>query len=123
MLAAAHAGAESVLLVEGIVAVRNDPARDTTMATREIEVQVHRLQVVGPAVTPAIPVALREGEDPASEELRLQHRILGRRRPDLQSNLILRHRLLQQARSTLTELGFLEIETPILTKPTPEGAR
>jgi aspartyl-tRNA synthetase len=123
MLAAAHAGAESVLLVEGIVAVRNDPARDTTMATREIEVQVHGLQVVGPAVTPAIPVALREGEDPASEELRLQHRILDLRRPDLQANLILRHRLLQQARSTLTELGFLEIETPILTKPTPEGAR
>ena len=123
MLAAARAGAESVVLVEGTVAVRNEPARDTTMATREIEVQVHRLQVVGPAVTPAIPVALREGEEPASEELRLQHRILDLRRPELQANIILRHRLLQQARRTLTELGFLEIETPILTKPTPEGAR
>jgi aspartyl-tRNA synthetase len=123
LLAAVHAGAESVVLVEGTVAVRNEPARDATMATREIEVQVHRLQVVGPAVTPAIPVALREGEDPASEELRLQHRILDLRRPDLQANIILRHRLLQQARRTLTELGFLEIETPILTKPTPEGAR
>jgi aspartyl-tRNA synthetase len=123
MLAAAHVGAECVVLIEGTVAVRNEPARDTTMATREIEVQVHRLQVVGPAITPAIPVALREGEDPASEELRLQHRILDLRRPELQANIILRHRLLQQARLTLTELGFLEIETPILTKPTPEGAR
>jgi aspartyl-tRNA synthetase len=120
---ASHAGTESVVLVEGTVALRNEPARDTSMATRDIEVQVHRFQVVGPAVTPAIPVALREGEEPASEELRLQHRILDLRRPDLQANITLRHRLLQQARRTLTELGFLEIETPILTKPTPEGAR
>jgi aspartyl-tRNA synthetase len=123
MTAAAQAGAETVVLVEGTVAVRNEPARDITMSTRDIEVQVHRLRVVGPAVTPAIPVALREGEEPASEELRLQHRILDLRRPELQANLILRHRLLQQARLTLSELGFLEIETPILTKPTPEGAR
>jgi len=120
---ASHAGTESVVLVEGTVAMRNEPARDTGMATRDIEVQVHRFQVVGPAITPAIPVALREGEEPASEELRLQHLILDLRRPDLQANITLRHRLLQQARRTLTELGFLEIETPILTKPTPEGAR
>jgi aspartyl-tRNA synthetase len=123
MVAASTAGTESVVLVEGTVAVRNEPARDTSMATREIEVQVHRLEVVGPAITPAIPVARREGEEPASEELRLQHRILDLRRPELQANLTLRHRLLQQARLTLTNLGFLEIETPILTKPTPEGAR
>lgn len=123
MTAAAAASAETVVLVEGIVAVRREPARDTTMATRDIEVQVHRLRVVGPAVTPAIPVARREGEALAAEELRLQHRILDLRRPELQANLILRHRLLQRARLTLSDLGFLEIETPILTKPTPEGAR
>ncbi len=58
-----------------------------------------------------------------AEELRLKHRVLDLRRPELQRNLILRHRLLQRARRTLTALDFLEIETPILTKPTPEGAR
>jgi aspartyl-tRNA synthetase len=111
------------VLVEGVVALRREPARDATMATREVEVQVKTLRVVGPAVTPAILVARREGEELASEELRLQHRVLDLRRPELQANLILRHRLLQRARRTLTDLGFLEIETPILTKPTPEGAR
>src|SRR5690242_8733252 len=69
MVAAAGAAAETVVLVEGVVAVRREPARDTTMATREIEVQVHELRVVGPAVTPAIPVARREGEELAAEEL------------------------------------------------------
>ncbi|MGH7584755.1 MAG: aspartate--tRNA ligase, partial [Gemmatimonadales bacterium] len=73
--------------------------------------------------TPAIPVARLPGEELASEELRLKHRILDLRRPELQRNLVLRHRLLQRARETLTALDFLEIETPILSKPTPEGAR
>ena len=123
MAAAAAASPETVVLIAGVVAVRREPAPDVGMATREIEVQVQRLEVVGPATTPAIPVARREGEEPATEELRLQHRVLDLRRPELQANLMLRHRLLQRARHTLTELGFLEIETPILTKPTPEGAR
>ncbi len=77
----------------------------------------------GQAETPAIPVARKEGEELAAEELRLKHRMLDLRRPELQHNLILRHRLLQRARRTLTDLEFLEVETPILTKPTPEGAR
>ncbi len=116
-------GAETVVLVEGVVALRREPAPDTGMVSREIEVHVTTLRVVGPAVTPAIQVARREGEELASEELRLQYRVLDLRRPELQANIILRHRLLQRARRTLAELGFLEIETPILTKPTPEGAR
>jgi aspartyl-tRNA synthetase len=78
---------------------------------------------VGPAATPAIPVARGKGENLAAEELRLKHRVLDLRRPELQENLVLRHRLLQRARQTMTEMGFLEVETPILTKPTPEGAR
>ena len=53
----------------------------------------------------------------------MQHRVLDLRRPEMQHNLALRHRLLQVARRTLSDLGFLEVETPILTKPTPEGAR
>ncbi|MDX2207074.1 MAG: aspartate--tRNA ligase [Gemmatimonadales bacterium] len=120
---AAGLGPETVVLVEGVVALRTDPARDATMRSHEVEVQVTAIEIVGPAATPAIPVARREGEELSSEELRLQHRILDLRRPELQANLMLRHRLAQQARRTLSDLGFLEIETPILTKPTPEGAR
>ena len=120
---ASKVGAESVLLVEGVVELRPEAARDTTLATNEVEVQVTALEVVGPAITPAIPVAYKEGEALAAEELRLRHRVLDLRRPEMQDKLILRHRLLQRARATMTDLGFLEIETPVLTKPTPEGAR
>jgi aspartyl-tRNA synthetase len=116
-------GAETVVLVTGTVAYRPDAARDVNLASREVEVRVTGLEVVGPAQTPGIPVARKEGEELAAEELRLKQRILDLRRPELQANIILRHRLLQRARRTLTDLGFLEIETPILTKPTPEGAR
>ncbi len=120
---AAGLGLESVVLVSGTVALRPAPARDPDMRSREVEVQVTGLEVVGPARTPAVPVALKEGEELAAEELRLRHRVLDLRRAPLQANLILRHRLLQRARAALCDLGFLELETPILTKPTPEGAR
>ncbi len=120
---AASCGLESVILVTGTVALRPQPARDPGMISREIEIQVTDLTVVSAATTPAIPVARKENEELPAEELRLKHRILDLRRPELQANLVLRHRLLQRARRSLTEQGFLELETPILTKPTPEGAR
>ena len=120
---AAGAGAETVVLVTGTVALRPEPSRDPALGSREVEVHVTGLEIVGPAQTPAIPVARKEKEELAAEELRLKHRVLDLRRPELQQNLLLRHRLLQRARRTLTDLEFLEIETPILTKPTPEGAR
>ena len=120
---AASAGAETVVLVTGTVALRPEPSRDPDLESREVEVHVTELEIVGPAQTPAIPVARKEKEELPAEELRLKHRVLDLRRPELQENLVLRHRLLQQARRTLTDLDFLEIETPILTKPTPEGAR
>jgi aspartyl-tRNA synthetase len=123
MDSAAQLGAETVVLVEGKVERRPEPARDASMRSRDVEVHVTALRVVGPAVTPVIPVARKEGEDMAAEELRLKYRILDLRRFELQGNMILRHHLTQQARRTLSDLGFLEIETPILTKPTPEGAR
>jgi len=123
MAGAADAGTESVVLVDGEVALRPESARDSALATRDIEVHVTGLRVVGPAVTPPISVARKEGEELAAEELRLKYRVLDLRRPELQANMMLRHRLLQRSRRTLAERGFLEIETPILTKPTPEGAR
>jgi aspartyl-tRNA synthetase len=116
-------GVETVILVTGTVERRPNAARDEAMASRDVEIHVTELAVAGPAVTPAIPVARKENEDLPAEELRLKHRVLDLRRPELQRNLELRHRLAQRARRVLTELGFLEIETPILTKPTPEGAR
>ena len=116
-------GAETVVVVEGDVVARPANMKNADLATGDVEVHVTSLQVVGPAETPAIPVARAKGEELPAEELRLRHRHLDLRRPEMQANLILRHRLLQRARRTLTELEFLEIETPILTKPTPEGAR
>jgi aspartyl-tRNA synthetase len=110
-------------MVTGTVALRPEPSRDPALGSREVEVHVNDLEITGPAQTPAIPVARKEKEELAAEELRLRHRVLDLRRPELQQNIMLRHRLLQRARRTLTDMEFLEIETPILTKPTPEGAR
>jgi aspartyl-tRNA synthetase len=120
---AAGVGAETVVLVRGKVTARPEGARNPEMATGDVEVRAWDLQVVGPAETPAIPVWRAKGEALPAEELRLLHRHLDLRRPELQRHLALRHRLLQRARATLTALEFYEIETPILTKPTPEGAR
>ncbi len=116
-------GGESVVVVEGTVVARPPAMRNPELGTGEIEVHATALDVVGPAETPAIPVARGKGEELPGEELRLKYRHLDLRRPDLQANLMLRHRLLQRARGTLADLEFVEIETPILTKPTPEGAR
>jgi len=116
-------GTETVVLVEGEVTARPPAMRNAELATGDVEVHATVLEIVGPAETPAIPVARGKGEELPAEELRLKYRHLDLRRPELQANLILRHRLLQRARRALSELDFLEIETPILTKPTPEGAR
>jgi aspartyl-tRNA synthetase len=114
---------ETVVLVEGVVTHRPEGQTNPEMPTGEVEVRATSLRVVGPAVVPAIPVARGKGEPMANEDLRLRYRHLDLRRPELFRNLELRHRLLQRARAELSARGFLEIETPILTKPTPEGAR
>jgi aspartyl-tRNA synthetase len=120
---ASSLGAETVVAVEGSVARRPEAMRNPELATGGLEVRATTLRVLGPADTPAIPVARGKGEQLAAEELRLRHRYLDLRRDELQRNLMLRHRLMQRTRRYLTEHGFFEIETPILTKPTPEGAR
>jgi len=120
---AAAVGRESVVLVEGEVVARPSEGRNADLATGDVEIKARALRVLGPAATPAIPVARSRGEPLPAEEQRLRHRYLDLRRPELQRNFILRHELMQTTRRVLSERGFLEVETPILTKPTPEGAR
>ena len=120
---AAALGQECVVTVQGEVALRPREMRNNEIATGEIEVRASSVELIGPAETPAIPVARGKGEKLAAEELRLRHRHLDLRRAELQESLLLRHRLQQTTRKHLDERGYLEIETPILTKPTPEGAR
>jgi aspartyl-tRNA synthetase len=120
---AAALGAETVVLIEGEVVARPQSMRNPDMPTGDVEVRAASLRIVGPAETPAIPVARGKSEQLPAEELRLRYRFLDLRREELQRNIILRHRLLQRTRRYLSDAGFLEVETPILTKPTPEGAR
>jgi aspartyl-tRNA synthetase len=116
-------GPETVVLIEGEVVARPEAMRNPELATGEIEVRGASIRIVGPANPPAIPVARARNENLAAEELRLKHRFLDLRRPELQQNILLRHRLMQTTRAYLSRNEFFEIETPILTKPTPEGAR
>ncbi len=116
-------GHENVVLVEGTVVARPANAKNPELGTGDVEVRATDFRVVGRAETPPIPVWRTKGEELPSEERRLEHRYLDLRRPELLANLELRHRLLQRARLTLSDLGFYEVETPMLTRPTPEGAR
>ncbi|MEO8577235.1 MAG: aspartate--tRNA ligase [Gemmatimonadales bacterium] len=120
---ASSLGHEYVVLISGRIAPRPPEMRNAEMPSGDIELQATQLKVLSAAQVPAIPVARGKGEKLASEDLRLRHRHLDLRRPELQQNIVLRHRLQQTTRRFLDERGFLEIETPILTKPTPEGAR
>jgi aspartyl-tRNA synthetase len=119
----AHAKAEElrsefVVAVEGRV-VRRQKA-NPEIATGEVEVVATRLHMLNNSKTPPFPI---EGEVTASEETRLRYRYLDLRRPKLHSNVELRHRIVFEMRKTLDALGFFEIETPLLTRSSPEGAR
>ncbi len=121
--AAAGLGQETVVEVSGKVGLRPPEMRNSEMTSGDVEVQATVLTVLSKAEAPAIPVALGKGEKLASEELRLKHRHLDLRRTELQANLIMRHRLAQVTRRFLDSRGYLEIETPVLSKPAPSGAR
>ncbi len=116
-------GAEDVVAVVGSVAVRPGENWNAEIPTGEIEIRATELRRLNAADTPAIPVYRGPEDELPSEELRLKHRVLDLRRPELQENLQLRHRLILTCRNYMDRLGFIEVETPILTKPTPEGAR
>lgn len=111
---------EYVLQVRGKVRIRPPEAVNPDLATGKIELEASEAQVLNPARTPPIYIAKEGGED---ESVRLKYRYLDLRRERMQRNLILRHRVVKFIRDFLDAEGFLEIETPILIKSTPEGAR
>ena len=118
---ASRLGNEYVIAVRGVVMARPADAVNPNMATGAIEVDIRELKVLS-ACEP-LPFQVNEEHMLASEDLRLKFRYLDLRRPELASMLALRHRAAQAARAYLDGQGFLEIETPLLVKPTPEGAR
>lgn len=110
---------EFVIAVTGKVCER-EGGINKNLATGEIEVRALRIRILSESETPPFPI---EEDSKTKEELRLKYRYLDLRRPDLQRNLILRSKVSTLTRQFLAEEGFLEIETPILNKSTPEGAR
>ncbi len=115
---AATLRSEFCICVKGDVRMRE--AINENIPTGKIEVLVNSLKILSEAETP--PFEIVENSD-VKEELRLKHRYLDLRRPDLQRNIIERHKITQITRRYFDEHGFLEIETPVLIKPTPEGAK
>lgn len=111
---------ESVVRATGIVAARPDSAKNPKMATGLVEVQVQSVELLSHA---EIPPFLPHGHTEATEDLRLKYRYLDLRSERLQKILKIRSDATRKARETLYELGFMEVETPILYKTTPEGAR
>jgi aspartyl-tRNA synthetase len=111
---------EFVVRVRGRVERRAPEAMNPKLPTGEIEVVAEALDILNDAKTPPFPI---NEDGPVAEETRLRYRYLDLRRPDLQRNLVVRHKVAIAARRYFDEHGFLEIETPILTRSTPEGAR
>ena len=113
-------GSEDVIAVTGIVGRRPEGANNPNLATGDIEVLVQHLDIVNEAKTP--PFMIEDDAD-VTDTLRLKYRYLDLRRPKMQRLLELRHRVSAVVRAYLNEQDFLEVETPMLTKSTPEGAR
>jgi aspartyl-tRNA synthetase len=111
---------EYVVAVLGRVEQRSADSVNPKLKTGEIEVELRELRLLNDAKTPPFPIA---DEGPVAEDTRLKYRYLDLRRSRMQRNMILRHRATMEIRKYFDEQGFLEIETPMLTKSTPEGAR
>jgi aspartyl-tRNA synthetase len=115
---AEHARSEFVVAVEGDV-VRRQKA-NPELATGEVEMKATKLHILNNAKTPPFPI---EDQINAAEETRLRFRYLDLRRPKPHANLALRHKIILEIRKTMDDMGFIEVETPMLTRSTPEGAR
>ena len=110
---------EFCLRITGLVRPRPDGTINNNLTSGKIEVLCHELEVLNPSVTPPFQL----DDDHLSETTRLTHRVLDLRRPQMQQNLRLRYKVTMEVRKFLDENGFIDIETPMLTKSTPEGAR
>ncbi len=113
-------GSEYVVLVEGTVRRRPPESVNAGLSTGEVEVEADRLSILNESRTPPFPL---DGPITASEDLRLRFRYLDLRRDSLKRSLVFRHAMTRTVREYLSGDGFLEIETPLLVRPTPEGAR
>jgi aspartyl-tRNA synthetase len=111
---------EWVIRATGVVEARPPESVNPSMATGEIEVTCNRLEVLSSALTPALEI---DDSKVASEDVRLKYRYLDLRRPSMQRNLAVRHNAARAVREHLSDLGFLEIQTPLFVRSTPEGAR
>lgn len=111
---------EYVVKVEGILRARPEGTVNEELATGEVELEVHQAELLSEAHTP--PFVIQSARE-AKEDLRLKYRYLDLRRPEMQALLRLRHKICRSTRAYLDEQGFCEVETPVLSKPTPEGAR
>lgn len=111
---------EDVIRITGNVALRPENLKNPKIPTGDIEIHVTKLEILAPAKTPPFEIAQ---ETPVGEDVRLRYRFLDLRRARLQRNITLRDRFITEIRAFLHGEGFVEIETPILTKSTPEGAR
>ena len=110
---------EFCLKVTGVVRARPSGTDNANLTSGKVEVLCHELEVLNPSVTPPFQL----DEDNLSETTRLTHRVLDLRRPQMQRNMMLRYRMAMEVRKFLDANGFIDIETPMLTKSTPEGAR
>jgi len=110
---------EYCVQVKGLVRARPEGTTNENLKSGKIEVLCHELKVLNPSVTPPFQL----DDDNLSETTRLTHRVLDLRRPYMQNNLMLRYRVAMEVRKFLDANGFIDIETPMLTKSTPEGAR
>ena len=117
---AEHLRSEYVLSVKGLVRNRPEGTVNPNMFTGKVEIVVNELEIIN--TSPVLPLEVDDYKE-TSEEIRLKYRYLDLRRPSFQKNFILRHKISQTIREYLNKEGFLEIETPFLTKSTPEGAR
>jgi aspartyl-tRNA synthetase len=114
-----RARSEFVVRVEGRVRRRPEGTVNPNLRSGEIEVLAKRMEILNPSLTPPFQL----DEDNLNETVRLQHRVIDLRRPDMQRNLRLRYRVAMAVRNYLDREGFIDVETPMLTKSTPEGAR
>ena len=117
---AAKARSEDVVAVRGAVRRRPAGTENRSLSTGDIEIAASEIDVLNRSLTPPFPV---HGDEDIDESLRLRYRYLDLRRPRMQRNIALRHRALKAVRDFMDQRGFLEIETPMLIKQTPEGAR